>query len=64
MLYLCVDFYENGGKMQWYDNIEQERFNEKSEHRFRRRRVAVLAGRVKLVCASMCSVAVGILVPC
>lgn len=50
--------------MQWYDNIEQERLNEKSEHRFRRRRVAVLAGRVKLVCASMCSVAVGILVPC
>lgn len=59
-----MDFYKNGGKMQWYDNIEQERLNEKSEHRFRRRRVAVLAGRVKLVCASMCSVAVGILVPC
>lgn len=59
-----MDFYKNGGKMQWYDNIEQERLNEKSEHRFRRRRVAVLTGRVKLVCASMCSVAVGILVPC
>lgn len=59
-----MDFYKNGGKMQWYDNIEQERLNEKSEHRFRRRRVAVLTGRVKLVCASMCSVAVGILVSC
>ena len=59
-----MDFYKNGGKMQWYDNIEQERLNEKSEHRFRRRRVAVLTGRLKLVCASMCSVAVGILVSC
>lgn len=60
-----MDFYKNGGKMQWYnDDIEQERRNEKSEHRFRRRRVAVLTGRVKLVCASMCSVAVGILVSC
>lgn len=60
-----MDFYKNGGKMQWYnDDIEQERRNEKSAHQFHRKRVAVLAGRAKQVCASVYSVAVGILVSC
>lgn len=60
-----MDFYKNGGKMQWYnDDIEQERRNEKSAHQFHRKRVAALAGRDGQVCASVCSVAVGILVPC
>ncbi|OUO99718.1 hypothetical protein B5F38_02540 [Barnesiella sp. An22] len=65
MLYLCMDFYKNGGKMQWYnDDIEQERRNEKSAHQFHRKRVAALAGRDGQVCASVYSVAVGILVSC
>ena len=33
-----MDFYKNGGKMQWYnDDIEQERRNEKSAHQFHRK---------------------------
>ena len=51
--------------MQWYnDDIEQERRNEKSAHQFHRKRAAALAGRDGQVCASVYSVAVGILVPC